>query len=104
MADSFYEYLLKCWLQGGKKESKYRQMHNKAMDGVHNQLLFTSRPDGLTYIADKSNSSVNYKMDHLACFMAGSLALGAYAHPDGLHSHKAQRDLKTGKALACTCY
>jgi len=104
MADSFYEYLLKCWLQGGKKETKYREMYDKAMDGVHNQLLFTSKPDGLTYIADKSGGNVNHKMDHLACFMAGSLALGAYTNPNGLHSSKAQRDLKTGKALAYTCY
>jgi len=104
MADSFYEYLLKCWLQGGKKETKFRKMYDKAMDGMHNQLLFTSRPDGLTYIADKNGHSINHKMDHLACFMAGSLALGAYTHPDGLHSAKAQRDLKTGKALAYTCY
>jgi len=104
MADSFYEYLLKVWLQGGKKETKYRKMYDKAMDGMHSQLLFTSRPDGLTYIADKNGNNINHKMDHLACFMAGSLALGAYTHPDGLHSPNAQRDLKTGKALAYTCY
>merc|ERR1711862_247314 len=73
-------------------------------DGMHSQLLFTTRNDGLTYLADMNGGSVNHKMDHLACFMAGSLALGAYTHPDGLESAKAQRDLKTGKALAYTCY
>jgi len=55
-------------------------------------------------LADLVNGNVKEKMDHLACFMAGSLALGAYTHPQGLDSEKAQRDLKTGKALAYTCY
>lgn len=26
LGDSFYEYLLKAWLQGGKTEPKYRDM------------------------------------------------------------------------------
>ena len=32
------------------------------------------------------------------------MALGAYTHPDGLNSDKAQRQLITGKQLAYTCY
>ena len=43
-------------------------------------------------------------MDHLVCFMGGLLALGAYSDPEGLDSHRAQRDLKTGKALTYSCY
>lgn len=103
--DSFYEYMLKIWLQGGKKEYMYRAMYDKAMNGLHNQLLFKTKRLGLTYIAEiDSYGRVIHKMDHLACFMAGSLALGAYTHPGGLDSIKAQRDLQTGKALAYTCY
>ena len=34
----------------------------------------------------------------------GLLALGAYTDPKGLDSARAQRDLKTGKALTYTCY
>lgn len=34
----------------------------------------------------------------------GMLALGAYTDPMGLESERAQRDLKTGKALTYTCY
>ncbi len=26
LGDSFYEYLLKVWLQGGRTETKYRKM------------------------------------------------------------------------------
>lgn len=75
-----------------------------AMDGLHEKLILKTSKDGLTYIAEMNNGRLNHKVDHLACFMAGSLALGAYTYPDGLDSPKAQRDLQTGKALAYTCY
>jgi len=101
--DSFYEYMLKIWLQGGKKEPMYRDMYDKAMDGLHENLIQKTR-SGLTYIAEMKNHELVHKMDHLACFMAGSLALGAYTHPDGVDSLLAQRDLETGKSLAYTCY
>jgi Glycosyl hydrolase family 47 len=36
--------------------------------------------------------------------MGGLLALGAYTDPNGLQSPRAQRDLKTARALTYTCY
>jgi len=102
--DSFYEYMLKTWIQGGKKEGKYRKMFDKAMDGAHNELVQKSSPDGLTYVADLQSNHLDHKMDHLACFMGGLWALGAYTNPDGLDSPKAQRDLVHGKAITYTCY
>lgn len=104
MADSIYEYMLKVWIQGGRKEPLYRKMYDKAIDGMHNELLQTSTPSGLVYIADKHGSSIEHKMDHLVCFMGGLLALGAYTDPEGLESKRAQRDLKTARALTYTCY
>ena len=104
MGDSVYEYMLKIWLQGGKKESMYREMYDKAIQGMHDSLLQTSTPSGLTYIADSNDGRLNHKMDHLVCFMGGSLALGAYTDPLGLNSARAQRDLKTARALTYTCY
>jgi Glycosyl hydrolase family 47 len=104
MADSFYEYMLKVWLQTDRKISLYREMYDKAMDGMHNELLRNSVPSGLRYIADKNGGFIDQKMDHLVCFMGGLLALGAYTNPDGLDSPRSQRDLRTGKALTYTCY
>ncbi|KAL7577762.1 hypothetical protein ACA910_010521 [Epithemia clementina (nom. ined.)] len=104
MGDSLYEYMLKIWLQGGKKEPMYREMYDKAIQGMHDSLLQKSTPSGLTYIADSNNGQLDHKMDHLVCFMGGSLALGAYTDPLGLDSERAQRDLKTGRALTYTCY
>jgi hypothetical protein len=104
MADSFYEYMLKIWIQGGKTESLYREMYDESMEGMHQILVQTSSPSGLTYIADQNGGKMDHKMDHLVCFMGGLLALGAYTDPLGMDSPRAQRDLKTAKALTYTCY
>jgi hypothetical protein len=97
MTDSFYEYMLKVWLQGGRKEQMYRDMYDKSIQGMHDELLQTSTPSGLTYIANKNNGKLSHNMGHLCCFMGGLLALGAYTDPLGLESERAQRDLKTAK-------
>lgn len=98
LADSFYEYMLKIWLQGGKLEPMYREMYDKAMQGMHDELLHISTPSGLTYLADKvGGKQIHHKMDHLVCFVGGMLALGAYTDPLGLESERAQRDLQTAK-------
>jgi len=78
MGDSFYEYLLKVWLQGGKKEMKYRRMYDKSVSGILDKLIHMSRPNYLTYVAERKGDRVFHKMDHLSCFLGGNLALGAY--------------------------
>lgn len=97
MSDSFYEYMLKIWLQGGRTESMYRDMYDDAIQGMHDELLQVSSPSGLVFIADKNGGHLDTKMDHLVCFMGGLLALGAYTDPRGLDSERAQRDLRSGK-------
>lgn len=72
MGDSFYEYMLKVWIQGGKTESMYRGMWDRSMDGLHKYLLQKSTPSGLYYLADLVDKKLDHKMDHLACFMGGS--------------------------------
>ena len=104
MSDSFYEYMLKLWIQGGKTESLYREMYDESIEGMHTELLQVSSPSKLTYIADKNGGHMDHKMDHLVCFMGGLLALGAYTDPLGMDSPRAQRDMKTAKALTYTCY
>jgi mannosyl-oligosaccharide alpha-1,2-mannosidase len=104
MGDSLYEYMLKVWIQGGMQEPMYREMYDLAIDSMHKQLLHFSTPSGLAYIADRNSGTLDHKMDHLVCFMGGALALGAYLDPLGLDSERAQRDLRTGKALTYTCY
>jgi len=104
LGDSYYEYLLKVWLQGGKKETYMREMYDKAVQGVHDKLVQHTTPSGLTYLADLEGGRLKHKMDHLACFMSATLALGAHTDPQGIDSPRAQRDFKVAKELGYTCY
>ncbi|CAN0170907.1 unnamed protein product, partial [Ascophyllum nodosum] len=101
LGDSFYEYLLKVWLQGGQTETTYRKMYDRAMDGMTRVLLKKSDPSGLTYVSDWNGHNNAHKMDHLVCFLAGTLALGAETTDD---ADRKARDMKTAKALGYTCY
>lgn len=76
-ADSYYEYLLKQWLQGGKKESQFLEDYLQAIEGVKKNLVQKSSPNGLTFVGELSHGQFNPKMDHLVCFLPGTLALGA---------------------------
>jgi mannosyl-oligosaccharide alpha-1,2-mannosidase len=100
LGDSFYEYLLKTWLQGGQREPRLRRLYDEAMHGVHKRLLRESHPDRLAYIAEYNGGPVA-KMDHLVCFMPGLLALGAHGRPP---SARRTRDIKTARALMYTCF
>ncbi|CAM9266648.1 unnamed protein product, partial [Chrysoparadoxa australica] len=100
LGDSFYEYLLKVWLQGGKSESAYRAAYDRAMDGMHDVLLQKTLPSGLSYVAEWTGSQTKPKMDHLACFLPGMLALGAVTSEDPA---RAERDMSTAKELMTTC-
>lgn len=84
--DSYYEYLLKVWLQQGgatfdNSSVKYlRDMYNEAMEGVKHHLVRKSKPKGLTFVGELPSGmkgEFSPKMDHLVCFLAGNLALGA---------------------------
>jgi len=103
LGDSFYEYLLKVWIQGGKKEPIYRKMFDEAMDGVSNVLVQRSSPSGLVYISDWDGRRNHHKMDHLVCFLPGILALGAVTNPDQT-SFRVERDMELAKELMYTCY
>ena len=106
LGDSAYEYMLKTWLQGGRRETKYRDMYDRAVQGLHDELLHYSHPNGLAYVAERRlhNGQIDRKMDHLVCYLAGTLTLGSFTDPLGPDSERAARDLRTGRALAYTCY
>jgi len=99
LADSFYEYLIKQWLITNKKETYLRQMFDDAMFGMAKLLVQKSTPSGLVYIADWTGSSLTHKMDHLACFAAAMLVVGAQ---DG-HKYDGEY-MALAEALGDTCY
>ncbi|XP_008333817.1 endoplasmic reticulum mannosyl-oligosaccharide 1,2-alpha-mannosidase isoform X2 [Cynoglossus semilaevis] len=96
-ADSYYEYLLKQWIQGGKKEEGLLQDYLQAIEGVKKNLLQKSSPNGLTFVGELSHGQFSPKMDHLVCFLPGTLALGAH---NGLPADH----MDLAKELMQTCY
>ncbi|RXN11523.1 endoplasmic reticulum mannosyl-oligosaccharide 1,2-alpha-mannosidase-like protein [Labeo rohita] len=64
-ADSYYEYLLKQWLQGGKKETELLEDYLQAIEGVKKNLLRQTSPGKLTFVGELSNGRLNPKMDSL---------------------------------------
>ncbi|CAL5003164.1 unnamed protein product [Urochloa decumbens] len=101
MGDSFYEYLLKVWIQGNKTESvkHYRQMWETSMEGLLSLTRKTS-PSNFYYVCEKNGNSLSEKMDELACFVPGMLALGA----SGYSPEKAEQIMNLAEELAWTCY
>jgi len=122
-ADSYYEYLLKQYIQTNFTEPVYRTMYDDAMKGVHDHLIKQTPRKHLTYtselIPERNNQGqimwrVVPKQDHLVCFLGGSLMLGAVTTgavvqpvsiPPRANELTAQgkRDWKTGVELVRTC-
>lgn len=67
LGDSFYEYLLKAWIQSNKEDNEVRQMFDDAMQAVLAHMLKES-PNGLMYFAELKFERPEHKMDHLGCF------------------------------------
>ncbi|KAL4272356.1 hypothetical protein GQ457_13G018780 [Hibiscus cannabinus] len=101
MGDSFYEYLLKAWIQGNKTSSLklYRDMWETSMKGLQS-LIRRSTPSSFAYICEKNGDSLTNKMDELACFAPGMLALGS----SGYGPDEAKKILSLAEELAWTCY
>lgn len=99
--DSFYEYLIKLWIYGGKSESmqRYRLLWEATMDAMIENLLVQDTGTGFVYLGDRKENakSTDGQMHHLACFVPGMLALGA-------EGRKTEKYLQVAKDLAFTCW
>ncbi|KAF6754190.1 glycoside hydrolase family 47 protein, partial [Ephemerocybe angulata] len=126
-ADSYYEYLLKQYIQTNKTEEIYGTMYRGAMDSVQQFLIqVRENKDGqsMTYTSEMMpeqdpSGQISWrltpKQDHLVCFLGGSLMLGAVKsaafNPDRVSMPPEEselndygwKDWKTGKELIKTC-
>jgi hypothetical protein len=84
-ADSYYEYLLKVWVQQEEHRDnslKYLfEMYTKAMRGVKHLLVRKTIPNELVFVGELPygrNGGFSPKMDHLVCISSDqySFALG----------------------------
>ncbi|KAG8908765.1 mannosyl-oligosaccharide alpha-1,2-mannosidase [Tulasnella sp. 403] len=120
--DSFYEYLLKQYLQTDRSELVYRSLYDDAMAAVHEHLRRETPQNKLVYVAelqpdlrsvtrDSRPEEIGWrlepKQDHLVCFLGGSLMLGATDGGTNLDQTKfteaEKRDWKFGEDLIKTC-
>lgn len=107
LGDSFYEYLIKSYLQTGDVDA--RQMYDDAIDAFEKNGLIRYSKSGLLYFAEMRYDRLESKMDHLACFAGGMLALGAIHDPTanqnhGSESNRASRHMKIAEGITNTCH
>ncbi|KJZ78387.1 hypothetical protein HIM_02425 [Hirsutella minnesotensis 3608] len=112
--DSYYEYLIKQYLQTNKQEPMYEQMWNESLQGVRDHLITYTEPSRFTIIGERPDGLSGHlspKMDHLVCFMPGTIALAvtgglteAEARKLPSWSAKKERDMQLARELMQTCW
>ena len=114
--DSYYEYLIKQYLQTSGGEPVYLDMWNESLQGIKKHLLTYSKHASLTVLAERQNGlddQMTPKMDHLVCFLPGTIALGvtggstiseAKARLGSAWTKKHDEDLELAKELMKTCW
>lgn len=112
--DSYYEYLIKQYLQTNKKEPIYEEMWREALQGVRKHLVTYTEPSQFTIIGERPSGlggELSPKMDHLVCFMPGTIALGATggltekeAKKLGTWTEQNEADMKLARELMHTCW
>ncbi|KAF9570303.1 hypothetical protein EC968_002022 [Mortierella alpina] len=101
MVDSYYEYLLKEWILLDGDAPQYRTMFETAVSSMERYMVL--RPDNgsedyVLFGQVFSNSkAAEADMEHLACFISGSLAMGSkyFERP---------QDMVLAKQVAQACY
>lgn len=90
--DSYYEYLIKQFVQTNRSESVYRDMWDRSVAGIKKHLvkqstysdpplIFTAEIVPYMQSADQRGPSFQLlpKQDHLVCFLPGALMLGSHS-------------------------
>lgn len=106
-ADSYFEYLVKVWIQGGRREKIYWDLFAQAMDSMIEVGLYTSS-HGDTIVREvlaQGDGKLRYndKMDHFSCYIPGMIVLGL----DGLgreDTERRKRWERVAEELTETCY
>ena len=104
LGDSFYEYLIKAYIQSGKQDKMALRMYLDALKGIEaNGMIRKSTKSELVYLADWVYGRTNQKMQHLTCFAGGMYSLGSVNMEleDPLIN---QHHMELAKNLTETCY
>lgn len=111
LGDSFYEYLIKSYVQSGNKDEESLKMYIDAMDAIDDSgMINHSEQSNLTYISELNFGKANNKMQHLTCFAAAMYMLGAYhmnktANSSNIHQmRRIKRHMELAINITETCY
>lgn len=112
--DSHYEYLIKQYLQTEKEEPIYKDMWDEALAGMCRHLITYSQNADLTVLGERPNgldSPLSAKMDHLVCFLPGSIVLAATGGVPVSQARKSpgwgqqqEEDILLARELTKTCW
>ncbi|KAJ3095659.1 mannosyl-oligosaccharide alpha-1,2-mannosidase [Phlyctochytrium planicorne] len=116
--DSYYEYLGKQYLLTNRTQEPHLREYKAAISGIKKHLLRRSYPSRLLYIQeitlDPTRTRIatqSSKMDHLACFLPGTMALMATQGKKVVAEERTKRlgleeqeDLHVAEELMRTCY
>ncbi|KAI1435019.1 glycoside hydrolase family 47 protein [Xylaria sp. CBS 124048] len=112
--DSYYEYLIKQYLQTNKQEPIYLDMWDESLQGIRDYLVTYTEPSRFTIIGERASGlkgPLTPKMDHLVCFMPGTIALAvtgglteAEAKKRGPWTEKNEADMQLARELMQTCW
>ncbi|KAF2263624.1 seven-hairpin glycosidase [Lojkania enalia] len=111
--DSYYEYLIKQYLQTQKQEPIYLEMWDETLAGVKKHLLAYSKDSHFTVLGERQSGldgPLTPKVDHLVCFMPGTIALAATggltlteARKSSSWGKKQEEDMELARELMKTC-
>jgi endoplasmic reticulum Man9GlcNAc2 1,2-alpha-mannosidase len=112
--DSYYEYLIKQYLQTSQQEPVYQAMWNETLVGMKKHLITYSEHSNFTVLAERPDGlggKLSPKMDHLVCFLPGTIALAttgglplvqAKAQPNW--GPQQDEDMRLAEELMNTCW
>lgn len=106
-ADSYFEYLVKVWVQGEGKEDVYWDLFARVVDSMVAIGSYTSK-HGDTIMRDMlpsqdGSTHFSHKMDHFTCYIPGMIVLGLR----GLGAEEVERRAKWesfAENITDTCY
>ena len=77
MGDSWYEYLLKVWVQGGRTKAMkgWHDMWEESMRAMIDKLVFDGEEAGTKYVAEVNANHAVHKMVSLFSFILLHMAI-----------------------------
>jgi mannosyl-oligosaccharide alpha-1,2-mannosidase len=102
--DSYFEYLLKYWILGGKQDDHWRDRWINATDMALDVLQVRTQQGGFAFTGDipYKGSPPTHVVTHLGCFYPGNVALGVIS--GAATGERAARYLEFAEKMMHTCF